>query len=103
HRAAGNGMGGSWPFDGDALLPRQDPNSPHARGNATTILDPRIPLDANHNPTDGRIDDDRFALTGGLARPLGGGTWSTTLAYTHTSRDTPRGFIRRDDISSDPD
>ena len=34
-----------------------------------TILDPRIPLDANHNPSDAKIDQDRFTLTGGFDRP----------------------------------
>jgi outer membrane receptor protein involved in Fe transport len=103
YRAAGVGMGGTWRFDVDALLQRQEPNSPHARGNAVTILDPRIPLDANHNPSDAKIDHDRFAVTGGFERPAAGGSWSTTLALTHTKRDTVRGFIRRDDISGAPD
>ncbi|HXT19154.1 MAG TPA: TonB-dependent receptor, partial [Thermoanaerobaculia bacterium] len=74
----------------------------HPRGSAVTILDPRVPLDANHNPSDAKIDQDRFSLTGGYDRGAMGGTWTTTLSLTHTQRDTVRGFVRRDDISSTP-
>lgn len=103
YRASGPAMGGVWRFDADGLLQWQDPNSPHPRGSAVTILDPRIPLDANHNPSDAKIDDDRIHLVSGFDRQALGGSWSTTLALTHTNRDTVRGFVRRDDISSAPD
>jgi len=102
YRAAGPVWGGNWHFDVDALTQDQVPNSPHARGNAFTILDPRIPLDANHNPRDAKIDHDRYSLTGGFERPAAGGSWSTTLSLTHTKRDVVRGFIRRDEISNAP-
>jgi outer membrane receptor protein involved in Fe transport len=102
YRAAGPVWGGSWRFDVDALFQDQVPTSPHARGSAVTILDPRIPLDANHNPRDAKIDHDRFSLTGGFDRAALGGDWSTTLSLSHTKRDVVRGFIRRDGISSAP-
>jgi iron complex outermembrane receptor protein len=103
YRASGAAMDGVWRFDADAIVQRQDPDSPHPRGNAVTVLDPRIPLDANHNPSDAKIDDDRIHLVGGFDREALGGSWATTLALTHTRRDTIRGFVRRDDISSAPD
>ncbi|HEV8238741.1 MAG TPA: TonB-dependent receptor [Thermoanaerobaculia bacterium] len=103
YRAGGDLWGGNWRFDVDALTQDQVPTSPHARGNAVTVLDPRIPLDANHNPSDAKLDQDRFALTGGFDRAAMGGDWTTTLSVTHTKRDTTRGFIRRDDISDEPD
>ncbi|HEV8630323.1 MAG TPA: TonB-dependent receptor, partial [Thermoanaerobaculia bacterium] len=103
YRASTPGAGGVWRLDADALIQRQKPTSPHARGNAVTILNPRIPLDANHNPTDAKLDEDRFHLVGGYERPVAGGNWSTTVSFTHSKRDNVRGFIRRDDISSDPD
>ena len=82
---------GSLRFDLDGVIVNQDPASPHPRTGA--VLSPDVPLDANHNPRDAKIDENRIALIGGYERPVGSGNWSTTLSYTHTSRDTGRGFL----------
>src|SRR6185436_14990726 len=76
-------------FDGDVL--RQDPNSPHPRQG--TQLSPLVPLDTNYNPRGAKIDEDRWHLTTGWDQTLSHGTWSSTLAFTHSQRDTLRGFL----------
>jgi outer membrane receptor protein involved in Fe transport len=76
-------------FDGNVL--KQDPASPHPRQGR--VLSPLVPLDTNYNPRDARIDEDRWHLTTGWDQTLGRGTWSSTLAFTHSKRDTLRGFL----------
>jgi outer membrane receptor protein involved in Fe transport len=83
--------GGSFRFDLDGSVVNQSPASPHPR--TGTVLTPLVPLDANHNPSDAKIDEDRFHLVGGFDRKLGGAAWSTTLSFTHGKRDTIRGFL----------
>ena len=53
-------------LDADAVVLRQDPASPHPR--AGTELDPSIPLDANHNPEDARLDTNRLQLSARRSR-----------------------------------
>jgi iron complex outermembrane receptor protein len=78
----------------DLTAVAQDPNSPHPRQGST--LTSLVPLDANHNPSDAKIDEDRFHLVAGYERPAGAATWSSTLALTRTTRDTIRGFLREE-------
>lgn len=90
---------GSLTFDADLLALRQDPASPTPRtGAALTDL---VPIDANNNPADARIDDDRLHLAVGYRRPQGKGEWATKIALTHTQRDVTRGFLT--DIASEGD
>jgi outer membrane receptor protein involved in Fe transport len=61
-----------------------------------------VPLDANHNPIDAKIDETRVHATLGYERPAGAGTWASLLSLTHTERDTVRGFLREElDVPSD--
>jgi iron complex outermembrane receptor protein len=91
YRAASGQPGGGWRFDADVTALRQDPNSPHPReGNA---LSAAVPIDANHNPGDAHIDQNRLHLAGGWDAKLGGLPWTSTLAYTHSSFDIVRGFL----------
>lgn len=76
----------------DLTILRQDPASPHPREGPT--LSPRVPLDANHNPLNAHLDDDRFTIAGGYERPLGStATWGTTASFAHSSQDIFRGFL----------
>jgi outer membrane receptor protein involved in Fe transport len=89
---------GSFHVDFDGTGERQDPASPHPRVGRT--LSPLVPLDANYNPGGSHIDEDRFHLAAGYDHNLGGGgVWSTTVAVTHTKRDSLRGFLT--DVSED--
>lgn len=76
----------------DVTILRQEPASPHPREGAS--LSSKVPLDANHNPFNAHIDDDRFAFSAGFERPLGKTLkWGTTASFTHSSQDIFRGFL----------
>lgn len=87
----------SW-ITGDLTLLRQDPSSPHPREGAA--LSSAVPLDANHNPANAYLDENRFAVSGGWQRPVGGAgsLWGTTLSFTRSSQSMFRGFLT--DISN---
>ncbi|HVR99229.1 MAG TPA: TonB-dependent receptor, partial [Thermoanaerobaculia bacterium] len=84
---------GGFRFDLDGTILAQDPASPHPR--VGTGLTPLVPLDANHNPSDAKIDENRLHFVSGYDRTLGQGNWSTTLSLTRSERDTVRGFLNR--------
>jgi iron complex outermembrane receptor protein len=98
YRATAAAWGGTLRLDGDATFLRQDPASPHPREGR--VLTSAVPLDANHNPSDAKLDEDRFHLVGGFDRKLGAGDWSTTFAFDSVKRDIVRGFLS--DISDEP-
>ena len=79
---------------GSAL--RQSPSSPHPR--AGTILDPNIPLDANHNPAGAYVNERRWSLASIWAQPIFTGTswkgeWATTLSVSRNDHNRLRGFL----------
>ncbi|MFL6194071.1 MAG: TonB-dependent receptor [Thermoanaerobaculia bacterium] len=88
YRSTLDAAGGSFRFDFDGSIVNQDPASPHPRQGR--VLSALVPLDANHNPRNAKIDENRLHLVTGYDR----GPWSTTLSYTHSDRDTVRGFLR---------
>jgi iron complex outermembrane receptor protein len=99
YRSALDAAGGTFRFDLDGSVVDQKPASPNP------IMDPSgarlVPLDSNQNPSDAKIDENRFHFVTGFDRNLAGGAWSTTLAFTHTTRNSIRGFLS--DISdTDP-
>jgi len=91
YRAGIDAAGGSFRFDLDGSIVNQDPASPHVRQGP--VLSPLTPLDANYNPRDAKLDENRLHLVAGYDRSLGGGAWSTTLSFAHSKRDTIRGFL----------
>jgi iron complex outermembrane receptor protein len=97
YRSTLSAAGGSFRFDLDGSVVNQDPASPHVRQGR--VLSSLNPLDANYNPSDAKLDENRLHFVTGYDRALGGGSWSTTLALTHTQRDTVRGFLT--DLSND--
>ncbi len=82
---------GKLQLDFNAIVLRQDPNSPHLREGP--VLAPDLPLDANYNPSDARLDQDLYQFAGIYEQKLGALDWSTTLSLTHTSNDIVRGFL----------
>jgi iron complex outermembrane receptor protein len=88
YRSTLEAAGGNFRFDFDGSIVNQDPASPHPRQGR--VLSPLVPLDANYNPRDAKIDENRLHLVTGYDR----GAWSTTLALTNSERDTVRGFLR---------
>ena len=80
---------GNFRFDADATLVRQAPSSPHVRQGP--VLSTRVPLDANHNPSGAKLDENRIQLNGGWSS----GNNAVTLAITRSTFDITRGFLAR--------
>lgn len=99
-RLAKTGEGRNTWLTADVNLLRQDPASPHPREGAG--LSTAVPLDANHNPADAFLNENRFAVSAGLERPVlgGGSVWGTTLSFTHSTQNLFRGFLV--DLSDTP-
>lgn len=91
YRSTFDAAGGIFRFDFDGSMVDQDPASPHVRQGR--VLSTLNPLDANYNPSDAKIDENRLHFVTGYDRALAGGSWSTTLSFTHSERDTVRGFL----------
>lgn len=86
-------------FDVDLSFLTQDPASPHPRAGA--VLDPAVPLDANHNPSDAEQDENRYHFVGGYDSNLFGTAWSVIGAVTHADRNIIKGFLS--DVSNEAD
>jgi outer membrane receptor protein involved in Fe transport len=83
----------------DVNLLRQDPASPHPREGAG--LSDQVPLDANYNPDDAFLNENRFVGSAGFQRPiLHGATWGSMASFTHSTTNMFRGFLT--DISNNP-
>ncbi len=84
--------GGQFNLDLDISSVDQAPGSPHPREGKT--LTPRVPLDANHNPRNAKLDEDRQQLSLAYERDTALGRSVSRLAYTRTQNDNARGFLR---------
>jgi iron complex outermembrane receptor protein len=85
---------GTFHLDFDTAIVNQDPASPFPRvGTSLTTL---IPIDANHNPSDAKQDEDRYNLVLGYSAKAFGGDWTTTLSATRSERKNIKGFLRAD-------
>ena len=83
---------GKFRFDGDITIQGQVPNSPVVReGPALTRLTPR---DANYQPADARIDENRYHFVLGYALTTPIGEWDSTASYTYSTIRDIRGFLR---------
>jgi iron complex outermembrane recepter protein len=81
----------------DLNVLQQDPASPHPRDGAS--LSSAVPLDANYNPRNAFVNENRIAIAAGIERPVLDGTvWGTTASYTFSSQSMFRGFLT--DISN---
>jgi iron complex outermembrane recepter protein len=91
---------GRFRLDFDTAMVNQDPASPFPRvGRTLTTL---IPIDANHNPSDAKQDENRYHLVLGYALKALGGDWATTLSVTRSERKNVKGFLRGDfDVPAD--
>ena len=99
-RAAKTTKAGNLWFSGDVNLLRQNPASPHPRDGAT--LSSAVPLDANHNPADAYLNENRFGLSAGWLHPVfKNAQWGTTLSFDRSSQSMFRGFLT--DLTNSPD
>lgn len=99
YRAAAPLAGGRLALDFDYTLVRSVPGSPvELEG---TALTKQTPVDANYNPLDAHIDEDRAhgTLSYTLATPLG--EWETTASLSHSHIVDIRGFLRPDLVNAD--
>ena len=94
YRGAGELAGGTLQLDLDLTYDRTTPPSPVIRtGLSLTTL---TPLDANYNPSDARIDDNRYHGVLRYTRDTGFGTWETTASTAFDEISDIRGFLRPD-------
>lgn len=91
YRASSQHSAGTFRFDADLTGIRQDPNSPHPRIGSSLTSD--VPIDANHNPGDAHLDQNRIHLVAGWDAKLAGSPWTTTIAVSHSTFDIVRGFL----------
>ena len=88
----------SW-LTADVNVLNQDPASPHVREG--TSLSSATPLDANYNPRNAYLDENRIAIATGFDRPVMNGVrWGTTASYTFAAQRMFRGFLT--DVSDMP-
>jgi iron complex outermembrane recepter protein len=90
-RLTGDLGGGTAHLDVDLNALRQNPTSPYPRSGDG--LDPTIDTDANHNPADAKLDQNRGYIALGYLHDTGAGAWKTTFALTKTKEDIVRGFL----------
>ena len=92
YRAGADVGPGRLKLDLEAITLDQDPYSPHPREGGG--LSTRMPLDANVNPSDARLDHDRYQINLSYAVDLGSAEWTTTASAARTNIRTTRGFLR---------
>ncbi|MEP6730987.1 MAG: TonB-dependent receptor [bacterium] len=89
--ASTHGANKTW-LTADLNVLQQDPASPHPREGP--VLSSVVPLDANHNPRDAFLNENRINLAAGLERPvLDGALWGSTASYTFSTQSVFRGFL----------
>lgn len=85
---------GTLRVDADATVVRDVPPSPVIR--AGTALTTLTPIDANFNPADARIDEERYHLAIGYSLPTAWGTWDTLASYAWSDVHDIRAFLDPD-------
>lgn len=80
-------------LDTDVALLRQAPGNVIFRNGGKLRTD-LLPIDANHNPSDARIDQNRLQLNLGFDGLGPAGIWATTLSVARTTDRLMRGFLR---------
>ncbi len=94
YRAQMQAGAGTLHFDADVSLVHDVPPSPIVRvGDALTDL---TPINANYNPANAKIDENRYHGTIGYSQPTPWGEWETMLSFAHSDIRDVRGFLRSD-------
>ncbi len=92
YRLAGPFAGGDLGFDLDVALRRDRPQSPTVREAGGLTL--KTPLDANFNPADGRLDENRLHGVVRYAGQFGVARWETVASLAYSEVRDVRGFLR---------
>jgi len=91
---------GTLRFDADISVIHDVPPSPIVReGDALTTL---TPINANYNPANSKMDENRYHSSLGYVLPTNWGDWSTLISFAHSDIRDVRGFLR-DDLTDDGD
>jgi iron complex outermembrane receptor protein len=94
YRSALNLGPGVLRMDANVSIVRDVPPSPVIReGTALTTL---TPLNANFNPADAAINEDRYQLALGYSLPTAWGTWDTLASISRSHVDDIRAFLHPD-------
>jgi iron complex outermembrane receptor protein len=94
YRGALNLGPGELRLDANVSIVRDVPPSPVIReGAALTTL---TPLNANFNPADAAIDEDKYQLAVGYSLPTGWGTWDTLASVSRSHVTDIRAFLHPD-------
>ncbi len=94
YRGALNLGGGELRLDANVSIVRDAPPSPVIReGTALTTL---TPIDANFNPADAAIDENKYQLALGYSLPTAWGTWDTLASLSRTHVTDIRAFLHPD-------
>jgi iron complex outermembrane receptor protein len=81
-------------LDANLSIVRDVPPSPIVReSGALTAL---TPLNANFNPADAALDEDKYQLALSYTRPLSFGTWETLASFSRSHVDDVRAFLHPD-------
>ncbi len=92
YRATMNAGPGVLHLDADLTFVQTSPFSPVVRqGDRLTAL---TPIDANYNPADSRIDENRYHVAVGYTLPTRVGTWESTVSIAYSDITDIRGFLR---------
>jgi len=87
-------------LDANVSIVRDVPSSPVIRqGTALTTL---TPINANFNPADAALDEDKYQLDLSYTRPTDWGTWDTLVSVSRSHVDDIRAFLHPD-LSGDAD
>jgi outer membrane receptor protein involved in Fe transport len=85
---------GTWRIDADATVVRDTPPSPVIRsGTSLTTL---TPSNANFNPGDARIEENKYHLAVGYSQPTPWGAWDTQASYASSTVTDIRAFLHPD-------
>jgi iron complex outermembrane recepter protein len=86
--------------DANLSMVRDVPPSPVIREG--TALTTRTPINANFNPSDAALDEDKYQLALAYTRPTPWGTWETLASFARSHVDDVRAFLHPD-LSGDAD
>ena len=86
-------------LDLDGMIVDQVPTSPRPLAPGDTQLTPLVPPDTNNNPSDARMDEDRFGISIGNDANLNWAQWTTTFSTVFTHQRNIRGFLRSDQLT----
>jgi iron complex outermembrane recepter protein len=81
-------------IDADLSFVRDVPPSPVIREG--TSLTTRTPIDANFNPADAKIDEDKYHVAVGYTQPAAGGVWDSMVSFAYSDVRDIRAFLHPD-------